>query len=233
MQPGNLKRLPMDGLTVIVPTLNAAAHLTDCLAGVSEAGCTIVVDGGSSDATCDIARRAGATVVAARRGRGIQLALGAAHATTPWMLFLHADTVLEPGWHDEVATFISLPDNAIRAATFKFALDEQSPAARRLERLVAWRCRWLSLPYGDQGLLISRVLYDQIGGYKALPLLEDVDIIRRIGRHRLRMLESGATTSAARWRRDGWINRSVRNAACLALYGLGVPPRIIARLYAS
>jgi hypothetical protein len=123
------------------------------------------------------------------------------------------------------------PASGERAAAFTFALDDPSAAARRLERLVAWRCTRLGLPYGDQGLLIARAFYDRIGGYRPLPLMEDVDLTRRIGRRRIAVLPVRALTSAERWRRDGWIARSARNLACLGLYYAGVPPRLIARIY--
>jgi hypothetical protein len=118
-----------------------------------------------------------------------------------------------------------------RAHYGRFALDSAAPQARRLERLVAWRCRRLGLPYGDQGLLISRALYDAVGGYRPLPLMEDVDLVRRLGRARLAPLPVAMRTSGARWEREGWWRRSARNLACLALYFLGVPPARIARLY--
>ena len=118
-----------------------------------------------------------------------------------------------------------------RAGYFRFALDSDDPRARRLERLVAWRCRVLALPYGDQGLLIHRDLLAAVGGIRPLPLMEDVDLVRRLGRRRLVALDAAAITSAAKWQRQGWYRRSLRNLACLALYFAGVPPRLIARLY--
>jgi hypothetical protein len=146
------------------------------------------------------------------------------------VLFLHADTRLARGWDAAVASFIAAPGNRLRAGYFRFRLDDAAPAAPRLERAVAWRCRVLGLPYGDQGLLLSRSLYRDVGGYRALPLMEDVDLVRRIGRHRLTALAADAVTSAVRYRGGYW-RRSLRNAGCLALYGAGVPPRYIARLY--
>jgi hypothetical protein len=118
-----------------------------------------------------------------------------------------------------------------RAAYFRFTLDGPERQARRLERMVAWRCRRFGLPYGDQGLLVARALLEEVGGVRDLPLMEDVDLVRRIGRARLVPLPADAVTSAAKWRRDGWTTRSARNLACLSLYFLGVPPRVIARLY--
>ncbi len=94
-----------------------------------------------------------------------------------------------------------------------------------------WRCRVLALPYGDQGLLIHRHLLRQVGGVRALPLMEDVDLVRRLGRRRLVALDIAAITSAEKWRRQGWYRRSLRNFGCLALYFAGVRPSLIARLY--
>ena len=111
------------------------------------------------------------------------------------------------------------------------ALDDPKAAARRLEVMVAWRCRVLGLPYGDQGLLISRAFHDRLGGFSDQPLMEDVALVRRIGRARLRFFETAALTSAARYRRAGYAWRSARNLGCLALYFLGVPPRWIVPLY--
>ena len=118
-----------------------------------------------------------------------------------------------------------------RAAVFRFALAANLPAASRLEAMVDWRVRRLGLPYGDQGLLISRPLYDEIGGFRPLVLMEDVDIIRRIGRMRLDVLAPRAVTSASRYRRSGFVLRSCRNLMCLGLYYLGLPPHLIARIY--
>lgn len=216
-------------LSVVIPALNAGPALRPCLAALAGADEVIVVDGGSVDRTAAIAAEGGAVVVHAPRGRGAQLRAGAAAARGDWLLFLHADTRLGGGWRDAVARHVAR--YAGRAACFRFQLDDDAWQARVLERAVAARVRWLALPYGDQGLLISRALYDAVGGYRALPLMEDVDLVRRLGRRRLRALEAAALTSAERWRRDGWAKRSARNLLCLLLYAAGVSPWRIARLY--
>ncbi len=190
-----------------------------------------VADGGSRDDTREVARALGARVVTVPPGRGGQLAAGARATESEWLLFLHADTLLSPGWSEAAANFMAAPENAARAAAFRFALDDEKPAARKLERIVAWRCRALGLPYGDQGLLISRKFYDALGGFRPLPLMEDVDIMRRIGRSRIVILDAAAVTSAARYRSEGYMRRMVRNFACLGLYMAGVPPKAIARIY--
>ena len=222
-------------LSVVIPTLDAGAVLPLCLralaAGGDLVGEILVADGGSRDATLLAAATGGARVIAAPSGRGQQLARGAEAARGAWLLFLHADTCLAAGWGEAVEAFIADPGNAARAGYFRFRLDDRTQAARRVEKLVAWRCRNLALPYGDQGLLILRALYRQVGGYRPYPLMEDVDLVRRLGRARLAPLDCDAVTSAARYRRDGYVMRPLRNLACLALYFLGVPPQRLALLY--
>jgi rSAM/selenodomain-associated transferase 2 len=221
-------------LSVVIPTLDAATELAPTLAalGPEPAGDEIVVsDGGSTDATASIAAAAGVRVIQAPRGRGPQLRAGAEAARGEWLLFLHADTRPAPGWRAAVARFIADPANAERAAVFRFALDDADPRARRIERRVAWRMRAFGLAYGDQGLLIARGFYQALGGFPAIPLMEDVALVRRIGKRRLAVLDHPALTSAARYRRDGWRLRPARNVALVTLYFLGVPPRWLARLY--
>nr|WP_294544442.1 TIGR04283 family arsenosugar biosynthesis glycosyltransferase [uncultured Rhodopila sp.] len=219
----------MHRLSVVIPALNAGTLLSGTLAVIGRGLEIIVVDGGSADRTCEVAAEAGARVLAAPRGRGSQIAAGIAAATGPWLLILHADTRPGDGWRQAVAAHMATPD---RAGYFRFALDSPAAPARRLERIVAWRCRVFGLPYGDQGLLIHRDLLRAVGGVKKLPLMEDVDLVRRLGRGRLRLLAADAVTSAARWEREGYLRRSARNLVCLALWFAGVPPRVIRRLYA-
>ncbi|MDP6786894.1 MAG: TIGR04283 family arsenosugar biosynthesis glycosyltransferase [Rhodospirillales bacterium] len=221
-------------LSIVIPTLDAAAGLAATLCAVAGAPFpveVIVADGGSADATRSIAEDHGATVVAAPRGRGAQLAEGAKRASGRWLLFLHADTVPGAGWAEAVATFTADPANRDRWAVFRFALDDRGAAPRFMERAVAWRGRVLGLPYGDQGLLVGRGLYDAVGGYRSLALMEDVDLVRRLGRRRLRVLDVAAVTSAKRYRDGGYLRRPLLNLCCLGLYFLGVSPAVLARIY--
>lgn len=221
---------PDPSLAVVIPTLNAATTLPATLKSLAGAR-VIVSDGGSVDETMSVAKGLGAEILISTQGRGAQLAAGAETASTEWLLFLHADTVLAKGWTEEVAEFCADPQNRQRAAVFRFVLADNAPAARRLERIVAWRTRVLGLPYGDQGLLIHSAFYQSLGGFRTLPLMEDVDLVRRIGRRRLHRFHSNAVTSAARYQRDGYTLRPARNLLCLFLYFIRVPPSFIARIY--
>jgi rSAM/selenodomain-associated transferase 2 len=224
-------------LSIVIPTLNAASSLPATLASLAEGAWAgldpelIVADGGSTDATAAIATSHGARVVTGARGRGAQLAAGAASAGRDWLLFLHADTRLAPGWAAMVREFCAHPNNQGRAGWFRLVLDDPSPHARRIERLAAWRCHNFALPYGDQGLLLRRTTYDSVGGFRGLPLMEDVDLVRRLGRARLVGLAHDAVTSAARYRRDGWWRRPARNLLCLSLYFAGVSPSKLVKIY--
>lgn len=230
-------------LSVVVPVLNAEASLESTLSPVTAglavlaargvAGEVVIVDGASRDETVAIATNAGARVISSVRGRGTQLAAGARDAEGTWLLFLHADTVLEHGWAEVVAAFMVEKADTQCAAVFRFVLDDPSKPARRVERYVAWRSRRLGLPYGDQGLLIGRAFYDAIGGFREIAIMEDVEIVRRIGRKRLVHLPVAARTSARRYARSGYGWRGARNLLCLGLHFMGVKPETLARLYGA
>ncbi|PZW48275.1 GT2 family glycosyltransferase [Humitalea rosea] len=217
-------------LAVVIPTLNtAAASLPACLGALAEAPFPVEVllaNGGGTAAPIP-----GARVLTTPRGRGAQIAAGVAATTAPWLLLLHDDTVLAPGWSAAAARFMA--EQPEGAAYFRLRFDDTSRAARRVERLAAWRCRRLRLPYGDQGLLVSRATLAAVGGVRPLPLMEDVDLIRRLVRagRPLVGLEVAALTSAARYRRDGWWARPLRNLSILTLWACGVAPSRLARWY--
>jgi len=236
----NLVATTHPSLGVVIPALNAATTLPATLAALDEGRGVfdldvVVADGGSGDVTVALARDAGTRVIDAPRGRGPQLSAGADAVTGHWLMFLHADTVLETGWAGALAAFMARPNAEDEAAYFRFALDDDHPGARRIERWVARRCRWFALPYGDQGLVLYRGLYDKAGGFRPMPLMEDIDLVRRIarlqGRAALVGLGAAARTSAVRYRRGGYWWRPFRNLFCLGLYFLGIPPRAIERIY--
>ena len=227
-------------LGVVIPTLNAAHGLAATLAALTVGRDyfdmdVVVVDGGSQDDTVAIAKAGGARVLVSEPGRGLQLHTGAGAVAGEGLLFLHADTVLSPDWAAVLRAAIEQPGSDARAFYFKFALDDDHPGARRVERWVARRCARRNLPYGDQGLALPRDLYDSLGGFAPMRLMEDVNFIARI-KHRcgyssLVQLDAVARTSAARYQRDGYWLRPLRNALCLTMYYSGISLRTIAKVY--
>lgn len=221
-------------LSIVIPTLNAApllAATTSALMEGVEMGlvCELVLsDGGSTDETEQAARELGAVWVRGPRGRGGQLARGAAQTSAPWLLFLHADTRLASGWAGAVLDHMN--EAPEMAAYFRLTFRSRAPAARRVAAWANWRSRVFGLPYGDQGLLISRALYDAVGGYADQPLMEDVAIARALA-GRLVALPVDARTSAARYEAEGWLRRGGRNLATLLRYRMGAHPETLARRY--
>jgi rSAM/selenodomain-associated transferase 2 len=220
-------------ISVIVPTLNAADALPPCLGALIEGLAhglireLIVTDGGSTDATTLIATEAGAEVLAGPPSRGGQLRRGCDVAAGDWLLILHADTVLAPGWAQVVADHIARDPGT--PAWFRLAFDDPGFMAGFVAGWANLRARLFGLPYGDQGVLVSRADYDRAGGYPDQPLMEDVALARALGR--MTALPVTARTSAARYRRDGWLRRGARNLWTLIRYLAGADPEVLAARY--
>lgn len=213
-------------ISAVVPTLNSAVHLPACLHALREADEIVVTDGGSTDDSIAIAHAFGATVIQGPANRGAQLACGAEAARHGGLLFVHSDTVLDPlaVWRARKHL-----NRSLRPACFRLRLDDPAWQARLIERAVEWRTSVLQLPYGDQALAVRRDRYREAGGFHPVPLMEDVDLIYRLPP--VIMLPDEATTSAERWRRDGWVRRSARNLLCLGLWHAGVSPERILAIY--
>ena len=223
-------------LSIIIPAYNAEDVLPLCLTSLMPGLETslirevILVDGGSEDQTRRVAEGSGATVLTApEKGRAAQLRHGADQARGDWLLFLHADTALSRDWAERAKQHITEHQN--KAAAFALAFRSDHPMAKTVARRANWRARALGLPYGDQGLLISRKLYKDVGGYPQTRFMEDVQIVRAIGKKRLSHLSAEARTDASKYDRDGWRKRSWQNAYLITRYLLGAPPERLAKLY--
>ena len=223
-------------VSIVIPVLRDSAQLdgllTSLARAVDDSAVEIIVangDAGDGAVARLKARYAAVRWVASPPGRGRQMNAGAAVASGCWLLFLHADTRLDERWLD------ALRQAELRGAVggaFRFTLDSPRPAARLIEWGVACRTRWLGLPYGDQGLFVRRDAFEALGGYRPYPLMEDVDLVRRLRRRgTLRLSPLPIRTSARRWERDGWVLRSLRNLTLVALYFSGVSPHRLARRY--
>lgn len=218
-------------VTVIVPVFRdaeALGALLEQLPITPELEIAVVDGGADRHVEAIVAADGRATLHHSAPGRARQMNVGAADATGEWLLFLHADSTLPPGWLDAITGL----DDTPAGGWFRFALQDPAWQARIIERLVAWRVRHLRLPYGDQGLFVRQRVFEQLRGYRDMPLMEDVEFVRRLVRSGpIVELPLPLGTSARRWRRDGWWRRSMKNLTILTLYFVGVAPARLARWY--
>lgn len=214
-------------VSVIIPALNEARCLRDAILSVGGLAEVIVSDGGSTDSTGKIALDLGARILKSGPGRGLQMDAGAREAGGDILLFLHADTLLPKGWLEPVIKAVSAPENV--AGAFSFSVGSEKRLFRLLERIVNFRARRLGLIYGDQAIFVKKESFFAAGGFRKLPLMEDVDCVMRLGKlGKVVVLDESVTTSPRRWDERGVIRNSARNLFFLSLFFLGVSPR---RLY--
>jgi rSAM/selenodomain-associated transferase 2 len=218
-------------ISLVVPVFDDFDAVRALLAGIApDPRIDLILADGGVDPRLDrlAASRTDARVIRTARGRGLQMNAGASAATGIWLLFVHADSRMPPGWLDHFEAFTA----DVAGGWFEFALDDGSWQARVVEWTVDWRVRLLRLPYGDQGVFVRRDVFKRLGGYRDLPLMEDVDFVRRLRRAgRCAEIPLPLVTSSRRWRRDGWFRRSARNTMLVALYFAGVSPATLARWY--
>jgi rSAM/selenodomain-associated transferase 2 len=219
-------------ISVIIPTLNEAEYIEGTLApfpGTVDVE-TLVVDGGSHDGTQQISEAHGCRVLTTLPNRAVQMNAGAAAAIGEILLFLHADTRLPEHFDDYVRHTLSTP--TVIAGAFRLRIAAAGRALRLIEWGVSLRCRWLQMPYGDQGLFLWADTFRELGGFPELPIMDDFEFVRRLRRRgRITILPFPATTSARRWQAIGpwrttWINQKVIAGHCL-----GVSPERLARWY--
>ena len=227
-------------LSVVIPCLNEAERLPLLLADLQRWPLPIeitVVDGGSNDHSHRISALAGGRFITKQPpGRGRQLAAGAQHSIQQtqgeWLLFLHADSRLPSHWGSSVLRRIQDPEAQRFAWFFDLRIHPSTPARRLLEKVIALRSRWCQRPYGDQGLLLHKTLYERSGGYAQLPLMEDLDLVQRLSQlTRMRPLGLALTTDGRRWERGGVLRRSLENARFRRRWRRGESPESLAADY--
>jgi rSAM/selenodomain-associated transferase 2 len=221
-------------LSIIIPTLNEARSIGRTLDAVLRAGGggveVIVVDGGSLDGTVEIARGRGVKLLTSERGRGAQMHAGACEARGDALLFLHADTLPPSDCAGRIAE--ALRDTSVVAGNFRVLFDGDRRAARFLTWLYP-RLRKLGLCYGDSAIFVRRETYERVGGLRAFPIFEDLDLVRRLRKAgRVAHLPAAVTTSSRRFEGRSFALTFARWSFLQALYWLGVHPRTLGRMYA-
>ena len=221
-------------LAVVIPARQEAQRLPLLLADLQQAPLgleteLIVVDSSADPGTADVAQLAGAQVIRCAANRGLQLQVGIAASTSPWLLLLHADCRLPARWGASVEQAMG---QAPAAWYFDFQVAAAGLPLRLLELAVQLRCRIRALPYGDQGLLLPRSLLEQAGGMRPLPLMEDLDLVQRLQPLApLRRLGQPLAVDGRRWRRDGVLRTAERNAALRRAWRRGATAQELAQRY--
>ena len=204
----------MPKISIIIPTYNESQHLPLLLSDLSisnEEAEIIVVDCNSQDKTREIVNLYGSKIYKSKKkNRGLQLNIGAKKATGKWFIFIHADSRLKQGWLKKVMSVIEYERNLVYF--FKFKINNKSFFYRFLEIFVNLRSLILNDPYGDQGLLIQSELYFKNKGYRKIPLMEDIDFIKRLkNKTTLKMLNIPIYTSSRKWEKTNIIFQAFKN----------------------
>jgi rSAM/selenodomain-associated transferase 2 len=221
-------------ISVIIPTLNEAACLPATLHSLQQSENTqiIVVDGGSTDCTCDIAHAAGCTVLKHQRGRAVQMNAGAEASEGEILLLLHADTRLPAGFDRAIRSALSNPK--VAAGAFRLRIDASGWPLRLIERGVVFRSRLFQMPYGDQGIFLRAGLFRELGKMPRLPIMEDFELVRKLRkRGKIEILPCDAVTSARRWKTVGPWKTTFINLCVILGYYLGIAPERLAQWYQS
>lgn len=219
-------------VTVIIPALNEEDHLPVTLAAVRAGGGSeiVVADGGSVDRTTAVALAEGVTTVFSSGGRSDQMNAGAKLASGQILLFLHADTLLPPDWKDHVTGAMAAPQ--VVGGAFKLSIDSDLPGLRIIERLANFRSVTLGMPYGDQAIFVRKEVFEEIGGFPPMPILEDLELVRALRkRGELRILPASVLTSARRWKARGVWKTTLVNQLMLMGHMLGSSPSDLEYVY--
>jgi rSAM/selenodomain-associated transferase 2/rSAM/selenodomain-associated transferase 1 len=219
-------------ISIIIPALNEAATIDRTLShleGVDNLE-VIVVDGGSLDETAELAESLGAKVIHSNPGKAIQMNTGAAAAAGEILVFLHADTLLPEGFGHQIVA--AMRQKGVAAGAFRLSIDSPAAGIRFIECMANLRSRFLRLPYGDQALFMKKSLFDEIGGFPEMPIMEDFILVRRLKRKgKIVIVPKAVTTSPRRWLHLGIFKTWLINQLIIIAYYLGLPSERLTRLY--
>ena len=219
-------------ITIIIPTLNEANAVRETITRLpkSEQVEIVVVDGGSSDGTAELARKLGVRVLSTAPSKAEQMNAGAAEARGEVLLFLHADTRLPVKFEEKVLT--AAARQGFCSGAFSLSIDSEDWGLRIIERVANWRTRFFKMPYGDQALFVSRKLFHEIGGFADYPIMEDFDLIRRLKKKgTITILPESVKTSPRRWQNFGVFKTWLLNQIIIGAYFIGIPPQRLAFWY--
>jgi len=221
-------------ISIIIPVLNEQAVVSTAIERAWNAGAdeVILTDGGSTDGTVQTAQTANCQLVLAKPGRASQMNAGAAVASGDVLLFMHADNWLPDRCCDQVRDAVERSD--VSWGGFHQQIDDPGFLFRLIERGNSMRCQYQSLVYGDQGLFVTRSLFELLGGFAVMPLMEDFELSQRLSSHGRPALLSGPIhVSARRWKAKGLARQTIRNWAITGAYRLGVSPARLAKWYSA
>ncbi|MDB9338715.1 MULTISPECIES: TIGR04283 family arsenosugar biosynthesis glycosyltransferase [Cyanophyceae] len=219
-------------ISIIIPTFNEAANLENAIASTQPSTNVelIVVDGGSQDDTVSIAQSLGVKVISSPPGRAVQMNAGAMAARGDILLFLHADTRLPAGFDSMVRSALQQPQTI--AGAFSLRIDADHWALRWVEKGVNWRSHFYQMPYGDQAIFLTTEIFQKIGNFPNLPIMEDFELIRRLKRTgKIAIIPVPVITSARRWLKKGVFQTTLLNQIVITAYFLGVSPERIRSWY--
>jgi rSAM/selenodomain-associated transferase 2 len=219
-------------IAVVIPAINEQARISDAVQSAIRGGAeeVIVADGGSTDDTATMARSAGARVISSRLGRGVQMNAGASESTAEVLLFLHADNRLPKDFARQIQSAVAVP--RIQAGVFRQKIEGASP----MFRLLAWgneqRVQWKNLAYGDQGIWVRRRIFEELGRFPEVPLMEDYIFSERLRQqHRFVILPGPLILSSRRWHRRGIVGQTLLNWRIIAAYKQGKSLDELSSLY--
>ncbi len=225
-------RSSLKSISVIIPTLNEESNIANTLATVMGFDNVeiIVVDGGSTDGTVDIARDHNVKVMSGPQRKAVQMNLGSMVAGGEFIVFLHADTVMPDGWIDHV--YRELQRQGVVAGAFRLRIDCNRWSMRLIELLANFRSRRLGMPYGDQAIFIKADIFRAVGRFVNQPIMEDFELMRRLSKSgKVSIAPAAILTSARRWEKRGIWATTLINQVIIVAYSLGISPKLLARFY--